>query len=470
MTPETYDQLVSEVRRYSSRELLALFARETSSIAHDLVFGGDKLQAMRRKPWTYARLARIALLAGSDLHRRKVVAGVVERLRDADFELSPTDDVDPSMMLNRLASEQYLVQQSPRIELSRAWLLFGKETENFVPLDWTPVLGCGLDRYIRTLFALYVLLIQQGGRFQLAQLQDPELLHVIEWASSPSEFQAVLAEMTCTSDSARLAAGIVSRHGLRIPEYGFNPLVSKPFIDVGAGNLVAPCVPLVILAGYSSNLYYRGLRHWGTSFTDELGLKYQWYVGELLAALKPRGLLPEVVFNSGQDRSVDWIVVLAECVLLVEVKSARITVGALNEETAYQEMLDRLRHGVEQIETTEALVASGDKHFAHIPRDRPHFGMVVTSEDLWFAGFEEGLDGHDSQVPFEVLSVRDLEGVVSAWGHDDGSKVVEYFGTRVRGQSTMLSVLAAEGIPREGIEMLDDAWSDFGFVTQREVS
>ncbi|MFE5144274.1 hypothetical protein ACFRDV_42820 [Streptomyces fagopyri] len=90
---------------------------------------------------------------------------------------------------------------------------------------------------------------------------------------------------------------------------------------------------------------------------------------------------PEVVYTEQKNvkKSVDWIVVFDDLVLLVEVKSVRPTMklrlGATDFAT---ELTTKLAKAVEQIDKTAAHIAARTAEFAHIPVDRPIVGVAVT--------------------------------------------------------------------------------------------
>jgi Nuclease-related domain len=72
-------------------------------------------------------------------------------------------------------------------------------------------------------------------------------------------------------------------------------------------------------------VYYLGVEKWGNAFAEDCGLLFELYVGRQLGTLHNVQVNPQVSHEKGQNRSVDWIVVCPNAVLLVEVKSVRPT-------------------------------------------------------------------------------------------------------------------------------------------------
>jgi hypothetical protein len=94
----------------------------------------------------------------------------------------------------------------------------------------------------------------------------------------------------------------------------------------GPGYLVP--IPAAVVAKASPfGLYYTGLEGLNEAFTRDLGELFEQYVGRHLRLLSDADVHPEVVYivKGNVKKSVDWIVVFDDLVLLVEVKSVRPT-------------------------------------------------------------------------------------------------------------------------------------------------
>jgi hypothetical protein len=69
---------------------------------------------------------------------------------------------------------------------------------------------------------------------------------------------------------------------------------------------------------------------------------------------------------------------------------------------------------LKQIEHTAELIQQGEPSLAHIPRDRPIFGLVATLEPYYVAGFGRDVDpSYATKFPVAVVSIRELEQLVA---------------------------------------------------------
>jgi len=73
-------------------------------------------------------------------------------------------------------------------------------------------------------------------------------------------------------------------------------------------------------------LWYTGFDRWGNSFSEDVGDLFEQYVGRVLRTIADAQVYPEIAYDpDGDKRSVDWIILWDNVVLLVEVKSTRST-------------------------------------------------------------------------------------------------------------------------------------------------
>ena len=91
---------------------------------------------------------------------------------------------------------------------------------------------------------------------------------------------------------------------------------------VGAGYLCP--VPYLALAKATPwSVYFTGLSRYGEGFARDLGGLFEQYVGQAAAAARcPGARRGRLRPQNNRRKTVDWIVILPEAVLLVEVKSA----------------------------------------------------------------------------------------------------------------------------------------------------
>lgn len=80
-------------------------------------------------------------------------------------------------------------------------------------------------------------------------------------------------------------------------------------------------VPLQVIRKISlSGIWYAGVSRWAEPFAEDVGDLFEQYVGRLLKTIPNATVYPEIHYDpDGDKRSVDWIVVRDNAVLLVEV-------------------------------------------------------------------------------------------------------------------------------------------------------
>jgi hypothetical protein len=166
-----------------------------------------------------------------------------------------------------------------------------------------------------------------------------------------------------------------------------------------------------------SGLYFTGLRRWGEAFTRDLGKLFQSYVGRHLALVPGANLYPEIEYkeNKNRKKSIDWILVFPDLVLLVEVKLARpkqaVQSGAQGAADALRAAFDK---AFKQLDATHELIQARRPEFAHIPADRPTVGIVVTLEDFHVVNspLHQPLYSRSTKLPTLAVPIEELEGIV----------------------------------------------------------
>ncbi|MEU9547298.1 hypothetical protein [Streptomyces mirabilis] len=165
--------------------------------------------------------------------------------------------------------------------------------------------------------------------------------------------------------------------------FSYNPLRGRPVVTGYDTRYLIPVPAAVVAKASPLGLYFTGLEGLGEAFANDLGELFEQYVGRQLHLLPDASVHPEIVYTEQRDekKSIDWIVVFDDLVLLVEVKSVRPTMQLrLGAKDFATELTAKLKKAFGQIDKTAALIAAGKEEFAHIPADRPVLGMVVTME------------------------------------------------------------------------------------------
>ena len=151
-------------------------------------------------------------------------------------------------------------------------------------------------------------------------------------------------------------------------------------------------------------------------------------MGTQLALLQAAQVLPEAIYGSPERKTTDFFVVLPRGRLLVEAKSSRPSLGTRTGVTAGDiDLLNKIGHARKQINATVELLEQGNPAVAHLPRDRPVRGLVVTLEPFHNVNtiLCEGILP-STAVPTATVSSHDLENVVAilASEPDAGSRIL----------------------------------------------
>lgn len=108
--------------------------------------------------------------------------------------------------------------------------------------------------------------------------------------------------------------------------YEFNPLQKRPIIEVQPGRYVAPN-PDLIIDRVTLGIYYDLFDADGLAFADKMGVVFEEYIGELLAAVYAQNkLFREREYGPKHSRKqgpADWTIVEGDVATLVECKTIR---------------------------------------------------------------------------------------------------------------------------------------------------
>lgn len=207
-----------------------------------------------------------------------------------------------------------------------------------------------------------------------------------------------------------------------------------------------------------------GFDRWLNDFAEDVGELFQQYVGRQLDTIPDVQVLREIVYN-GNDRSVDWIVVGDDAVILVEVKSARsnecIRLGSPN---AWQGLADKLAYAFDQIANTDHLIATSHPAFSHIPSQLPRLGLVVTMELFPFANAEPiraRYSGGVRNIPTAVCSSNELEWLVSLNDRTFDSHLLQLMTDPAKAGWGVTDDLV--GVKCGPNPVLDQAWASFAW-------
>jgi hypothetical protein len=177
-------------------------------------------------------------------------------------------------ILTRTAYEQFEYQESEFQELGRSHALFidtapKVPTKILTPDAWNHLLEVPLTSAVGATFFLQVGANQNAGIYDSACLDMPHFAEVLE-IYPRADIETMVARLTVDKLSFR-AACREAPPTPRLERYGYNPLVSTPFVRLESGTVVAPVPPLIHRTITPGGLYYPGVAKWGQPFAEGLG-------------------------------------------------------------------------------------------------------------------------------------------------------------------------------------------------------
>ncbi|MGW7539881.1 hypothetical protein ACWGKQ_02005 [Streptomyces sp. NPDC054770] len=471
-----YDRLVSDheyVQRVRQQRPSALLPAIAAASArwHDATWWSSPFR--KYTPWALADVARVSLTCGNEyrgdgscddndlLSMLAAYAALTDPMvRDkGSFE-------SVSGWLLRVSGEQFSFQESGFSDLARTAALFDQTSPARAPAclvdGWDEeLLGCSLSEYVGVAQLLHVSAQHNAGRFDPAWLEQPQMAKVC--SVIPADTIREVTERHFVTDQKGFRAQNEARRLSRDPHlrrFEYNPLRGRPFLSGFGPGYLAPSTHLVAPKGSPLGLYYLGVEHFGNSFAQELGDLFEQYIGRQLRLLPDAEVHSEVIYRD-ERRSVDWIVVFDDLVLLVEVKSTRpaqeLRLGVLDRTNA---ALRQLKHAHQQVQTTAALISSRHPNFTHIPADRPVHGLVVTMEPFHTANAPFQREGwQESDTCVTVCSASELENLVTMQETSASQLLLERQADALQSTYALSTVLTDKSLGRNSI--LDAGWKSY---------
>lgn len=200
--------------------------------------------------------------------------------------------------------------------------------------------------------------------------------------------------------------------------FTFNPLIDTPVVSGLGPDLLMPIPDYMIWKPTPSGLSYTGLAKWDQAFTRDLGKLFEAYVGRHLHLLPDAQVHPEIPYRKPKKqwgKSVDWIVIFPNFVLLVEAKAKRSTQALRSgDEGAAAALQQTFNEANDQLDKTFDLITARAPELAHIPADCLIVGIVVTLEDFHVANSALHLPMYSpsTRLPTLAVSMDELEGIV----------------------------------------------------------
>lgn len=418
----SWDDFCQRVRAYPHIPLLRRIAAQSSA-----TFNGTPMtiDPSALQPWALAEIAREALAYGNPHRHKPITDDTLDQLhtlyenledpllRDADGDLWAWE--------LRTVHEQFRFQGGIYSDLARFAVLFDRdfpaEVEVLTRELITELLGADPAIFVNTAMLLTVSTMKNAGVFNTAWLGQPQFQDIV--SQLPAEtITEVLTGLFAAPLNVVIRRAREKRHPDRtLRRYDPNPLLATPYIQVDDTEFLAPVPRFVADRATLEGIYYAGMQRWEArpplrdAFLRDLGRLVETYVGEQLHQL-PGVVTGERTYGKGGgQRTVDWIVVLDDVVLLIEVKNARVSARARLDIPAWtRDVQADVGKAMKQISTTAALMRGGHLALADVPLDRPLRGIVVTAEPHHLINspiFRRRLT--EPTIPTTVLSMNTLE-------------------------------------------------------------
>jgi hypothetical protein len=251
----------------------------------------------------------------------------------------------------------------------------------------------------------------------------------------------------------------------RLRRYTSSPLRARPLLTGFGPGYLCPVPYLALAKATPWGVYFTGLSRYGEGFARDLGHLFEQYIGRQLRLLPGARVLGEFTYGPKNDRrkTVDWIVILPEVVLLVEVKSAIPTEPVrLGTPEATRAVLAKLGKAFRQIDVTAQLITDREAVLAAVPDGRPVLGLAVTLEPFHIAN--AGFDPFPAtRTPVTVADSAEIENLATITGISPGRLLLDRAADEVA--STWSLDTAFEGRTRDRNPVLDEAWNSYPWAS-----
>ena len=455
----SYRDFAQQVRQFPRTQILSACALVSS---HQIAAPDNQEKQFAIPPFAIAGVARAAAIWGNDDRLDQRIEEItIRRLCKAFIDVHDPfiDDMRLEEFFCRMANEQLALQGALFNDVARTQALLVDAAAEYgstliTKSYWQSVLGCTTHELFAVALMLHASAIANRGRFDPTWLEQPNFAPIYKTIPKCTILDVFHKQFSATPKVLRELASIDQPQG-NLERYAFNPLRTRPIVDCGNGPHVAPVAQFLMLRAGPGVLYYDAIKAGGRAFASELGHVFQFYVGKQLR-LTPGKVHDEVVFDgqSGEERSVDFIVELPEAVLLVECKAIPMRADGRRGQPQMQDDIAKAPgKAADQIDTTVALIHSNHPDFAFVPRDRPLVGLIVTLDPYYVWSIRR------PKVDSWLASIRDLEQLATITSSTIGSFLLN----RPKGIGVpMVSTnLASAKLGRNTI--LDRAWAQLPF-------
>lgn len=390
-----YSEFRQATRRHAPSALIPYIAAVAATHAYETMKQWQK----GLHPWVFAAIARDCMLYSDEFRDKPVGEVALHRMHNLftnayDRDSGPTSDL-LSMMLG-YAYEQTWYQRSDKHELARSYLLYTQtqvESRYEFPNkdDWEEYLKIPLKDAMKASFALFALACSHMGSFDPTYPGSKRYVE-LEPHVPAIHLRTTLDLLTTTIPQAKERSRDVIELPPSLHRFAFNPLIERPFVDLDGGLRYSPQPKFILRSMAAENLYYRGIKHWGTRFGQSFGARVEAYTGLQLRHTGQHHVIPEFQWHKprvGVMRSSDWFLDTPDALILIECKSARMTLEAKAGTGSAEELLERyVGRAYQQLSANADEIIAQNPAFDHIPANKPLIGLVVTAEPMFGANAE----------------------------------------------------------------------------------
>ena len=470
------------VRRYPRDELLCGIGRRASQEAgarYPNTGTDDGKLALVRQGYLLL-LAGICVTRCNNHRRTRVTDRAVDGLVNDLFNVwdsgpdAPESTNALQRSLSRTSYVQMPFQNEPWPPLMRTLCLYGDDPRFGPPAitktQWHEIVGVSVEQFLQIGFLMFVAAMQNGGAIDRTVF-DPQRFDQIVPPLTTAEVLET-ADLWLSKPVADLTALGRANSRDKSDLWGFNPFFEYPIALLENGTYVMPS-PLGVLqrlspqgvffivrdateTGEKSSQIGMTLRH----FSDALGKRFERYVGEQLTLLQHITLHPEITYDRGQKKSVDYIVETPEAIVLVEVKSTPPDIATRSGiDLDSGKMGQMLTKACSQITRSAEMIEQGHPKFPN-RAGRPMRGLILTREQFYNLPLAFiGNTKLTAKVPTSVWSSQQLEHAIPTLINDPGcgARLLESLASATDRLQTTTEPLTPTLNP-----LLSDLWEQWG--------
>ena len=257
--------------------------------------------------------------------------------------------------------------------------------------------------------------------------------------------------------------------GLRLKEekiapglgrFAFNPLLSRPVVQLPNGLLCVP-VPRLLIYRITQGIYYDLLdahrQPQGNIFSDWFGYAFQQYIGMLLKeAFGNDKVYPEVA-------GVDWFVILGDAALVLECRSGRIP-KKIRSRTDRTEVMEMVRRNiVDPAEKLPGKIREIDTGVPGIPIDKvkTYLPAIITYQEWYPTALtldlaREELNRMNAEdFHFDLMSADDIEWLLAWAQYEDPVSVLREKRNDMDGKDLSIGQYVGVRAKRKGVTKIE---------------